>query len=219
MRSTIVRTTLLGAIAVAGAAACPWQAAVAQAPRSAGNANAQMAQQLQQLASERTALQAENGRLKAELDALRKEGDAAKSKQVAGASRRVGELEAAVSRAAAVRESVDKENQQLKAQMQELVGKFRETAQSLAAMETAAATSKDQLATRDQQLRSCRDRNAALFQLNDDVLKRLEGRSVSSSLARIEPFTRLKRIELENMVDEQRSKAEDQQEPPAPAPR
>jgi chromosome segregation ATPase len=212
MGKSNIGSALIGAAIVAGGVATPVQAVFAQAARSGGNVSAQMAQQMQQLAAERTALQTENARLKGELEALRKEGLATKTKQT-GDGRRVGELSAALVRTTAARESADRENQQLKERTQELVEKFRETVQSLRETEAAAADSRNLLASRDQELQSCRSRNTALFQLNDDVLKRLEGRGAFSSLARAEPFTRLKRIELENLVDEQRSKAEDQKDP------
>jgi hypothetical protein len=107
--------------------------------------------------------------------------------------------------------------------MQQLVAKFRETAQSLRDVESDRTTTKQTLATRDQQLKVCVDRNLALFKLNGEVLTRLENQGVWGRMARAEPFTKIKRVEMENLVDEYKSRAEDQRVktdgvPPAPIP-
>lgn len=217
MRNSKLHQTVLGMCAALCLVA-PAQVVLAQAARSGGNANAQVMLQMQQLAAERTALQTENARLKAELESLRKDSDKIKAGQ-AGNSRRVQELTAAAARTAATQETAEKENQQLKERTQELVEKFRETVQTLRDTETSFATARNSLVAREQELQSCRTRNTALYKLNDEVLQRLEGRSALASLARAEPFTRLKRIELENLVDDLRSKAEDQKDPGTLLPR
>lgn len=214
MRNIKLNSKVLGMCAALCLIA-PAPVVFAQAARSGGNANAQVMLQMQQLAAERTALQTENARLKAELETLRKEGDKVKAGQT-GASRRVQELTAAAERTAAARDASEKEAQQLKERTQELVDKFRETVQVLRETETSFAAARNSLATRDQELQSCRSRNAALYKLNGEVLQRLEGRGAFSSLARAEPFTRLKRIELENLVDDMQSQADDQKDPGAP---
>jgi len=195
-------------------ALCISGTAVAQTARSGGGGgNAQLIQQLQQLGTERTQLQAENERMKKELDELRKERDGLKAGQKALTSREQAAT-AAVARGAQERESTANELTQQKSRMQELIGKFRETAQTLKEVETDRAAKTQQLATRDTELKTCVDRNLALYQLNGEVLNRLEHQGLWSHLARSEPFTQIKRTQLENLVDGYRQKAEDQRVAP-----
>ena len=181
----------------------------AQSARTGGSANAQLVEQMQQLASERTALQAENARMKKELDDLRKDRDALKKAQQVGDAR-AKESSAALARSAAQRSSEQQEVQQLKDKMQELIAKFRETVQTLRQVETENATTKQTLAMRDQSLKVCLDHNAALYKLNGEVLDHFEHQSVWSHVAAAEPFTRIKRVQLENLVDDYHAKADDQ---------
>lgn len=193
--------------------------AQAQTARSGGNASAQLVQQMQQLASERTALQAENEKLKSELAEVKKDRDALKAGQQAVATR-ARDVAAALAHSNTQRETTDQELTQTKAKMQELIGKFRETIQKLRETETESVTAKQSLATRDHELSVCVDRNVALYHLNDEVLTRLEkGQGVFTRVAQVEPFTKIKRVQLENLVDDYRARAKDQKvAPPPPGP-
>ncbi len=186
----------------------------AQTARSGGAPNAQLLQQLQQLASERTSMQAENTRMKKELEDLRKERDQLKKGQEAVGAR-VKSSEVALARSNAQRETTEQELAQTKAKTQELIAKFRETIQTLRDVEAEHTTTKQTLATRDQELKTCVDRNLALYQLNGEVLTRLERQGVWSRVAQVEPFTRIKRTQLENLIDEYKSRADDQRTAPA----
>ena len=191
--------------------------ALAQTARSGGNANAQLLQQMQQLASERTAMQAENAHLKKDLDDVRKERDQLKKAQLA-VDQRAKSSEAALARTTAQRESTEQELTQLKAKMQELIGKFRETLQTLRDAETQQAATKTVLAAHDRDLKTCIDRNLALYKLNGEVLTRMEKRGVWARVAEAEPFTKIKRVELENLVDDYKARALDQRVAPSSAP-
>jgi chromosome segregation ATPase len=192
--------------------------AIAQTARSGGGgtANAQAMQQLQQLASERTALQADNAKLKQQLADMQKERDALKAREQA-LGQRLRSTEAVTARAASTRESSEKELNDLKGRSQELIAKFRETAQALRDVEVDRAAARQSLTAREGELKACVDRNAALYTLNTELVTRLESEGGWSRIARAEPFTRLKRIELENLADDYRTRAEDQRLAPAPA--
>jgi chromosome segregation ATPase len=210
------------AIAVAAAVVgLPIASIQAQVARSGGAASAQLTQQMQQLASERTALQAENAKLKQDLESLRQERDALKKGQQA-LEQRARAAEGSGKAGAAKREATEQELAQTQEKMQQLIAKFRETAQTMREIETDRAAAKQSLATREQDLKVCIDRNLALYKLNQEVLARLEHQSVWGSLARAEPFTRIKRVELENLVDDYKGRADDQrvktQTPPPTTP-
>jgi chromosome segregation ATPase len=196
----------------------------AQTARSGGTANAQLLQQLQQLASDRTSLQAENAQLKKDLEALRKERDALKKGQQ-GIDQRVRASEAALAQSASQRQTTEQELKQSKDRMQQLVDKFKETIKTMQQVETEGTTAKQTLATRERELKVCVDHNKALYQLNDEILTRLEHPpSAFSRMASAEPFTKIKRVQLENLVDDYRGKADDERldqtgsQPPASVP-
>jgi len=206
--ATLVSVMLLSA------AFCP--PALAQTARSGGGQNTQLVQQLQQLASERTSLQAENAKMKKELDDLRKERDALKKAQQGAEQRRAQSSAAVLAQSASQRAASEQELKKTQEKMQELIAKFRETAQTLHDVETERSTAKQTLATRDQELKTCVDRNLALYQLNGEVLTHLERQSIWSRAAAAEPFTQLKRVQLENLVDGYQSRAQDQRVESAP---
>jgi len=185
----------------------------AQTARSGGGASAQLMQQMQQLASERTGLQAENAKLKKDLESTRKERDALKNAQQA-LDRRAKFSEVSLRQTLIQREASDKELAQTKEKLQQLVSKFRETLQTLRDVETAEMSTKQTLSARDQALKVCTDRNLALYNLNREVLARLEGQSVWTRAAQAEPFTRIKRVQLENIVDEYKDRADEQRVAP-----
>lgn len=192
--------------------------ALAQVARSGGAASAELLQQLQQLASERTSLQDENERLKNQLTAVTKERDALKTGQQV-LDRRAKDAAVALSQSNTEREAGDKELTEYKARMQELVAKFRETIQQLRQVETESTNARQTIATRDRELSVCMDHNAALYHLDEEVLTRLEREGFWSRFAEAEPFTRIKRTELENFVEEHRASArQDRLSPPGAAP-
>jgi chromosome segregation ATPase len=189
----------------------------AQTARPGAGANAQLLQQLQQLASERTSLQTEAARTKKELEGVRKERDDLKKAQQALVQRSQAAA-AALAQSASQRAASEQELTQTKARMEELIAKFREALQTLRQIESESAGAKQTLATREQQLKACVDRNASLYRLNDEILTHLQHESGWSRLARAEPFTKIKRVQLENLADDYKARADDQRlAPTAPA--
>jgi chromosome segregation ATPase len=184
----------------------------AQTARSGGasGGNAQLTQQLQQLASERTAMQAEHARMKKEIEELRQERDALKAAQKASGQRARVESEAAFARSARERDAAEAELARVEERTQELIEKFRETAQTLREVETDRATVKQAIAQQSRELEACVSTNMQLYTLNDEVLTRLGQQGFWSRAAQAEPFTKLKRVELENLIDEYRARADDQ---------
>jgi len=190
--------------AVLIAAALP---AAAQVERG-GNADARVMQQLQQVTAERANLQKDNAKLKEEIEQLKK--DNAKLAASKGAIEgRAKALEAAATRGDTAGKATQEQLERTRGQMQELVAKFRETAQTLREVETDRNTAKNQLGDRDRELKVCVDRNAGLYNLNAEVLDRFENGGMWSSLTQREPFTKLKRIELENLIDGYKYRADE----------
>jgi chromosome segregation ATPase len=193
-------------------AALTHQPVMAQAARSSSG-NTQAMQQLQQLAAERTKLLADNARLQSELDAARKERDALRKQQESSARRLQG-TDVAVARASAKSDSLAQDLEREKSRMAELVAKFRETVGQFREVESDRNIVKAALGQRDAELKQCVDRNLSLYALNGEILTKLEHRGGFTPASALEPFTKLKRVELENLIDGYQTRA-DEQRPPA----
>jgi chromosome segregation ATPase len=195
------------------------QGALAQVQRSGGGANAQLAQQYQQVVAERAQLQADNDKLKKQLDDAKKQLQAAQQQLGAtkkGATASAAQIAAAQAAAQASAQSLE----QSKSRMQELVGRFRDTAVTLRGVESERSQLQQQLAQSKSDFDRCAERNYQLYQLDAEVLDRYEHEGTLSHVARAEPFTRIKRVQVENLVDEYKVRAEElrvQRATPAPA--
>jgi chromosome segregation ATPase len=189
----------------------------AQTARTGGGAGSQLQMQVQQLAAEKTRLDADNAKLKKELEDAHKELDALKNAQKT-VDQRAKESAAALAQNKAQSDSTEAQLKQTKDKMEQLIAKFREVAQSLRDTEADRTAVKQSLSARDQQLHVCVDHNAALYQLNDEVLTYLDKQGFWSHVAASEPFTKIKRIRNENLADDYKARAEDQRVAPPQAP-
>jgi len=177
--------------------------ASAQTQRS-GNDTTRVMQQLQQVSAEKTRLQTENEAMKKQLEELKSKASKTGADQ-AVVQQQKRELEASNARQ---KQSAD-ELENVKGKMQELIGKFRETATLLQTVEADREQLKTSLSARERDYKTCVDRNVGLYFLNDDILQHLEGRSTWDKVAEKEPFTRIRRTRLENLIDEYRDRAEE----------
>lgn len=179
----------------------------AQVERS-GNADARVMQQVQQLTGERASLQAENAKLKQELEQLKKELHRSGTEKAA-AENRAKALAANAARGESSSKQAEEQLERNRAQLQELVTKFREMAGTLRDVETDRDSTKSQLAAKEREFKTCVDRNAGLYNLNAEVLDRMANRGFWSSVSEREPFTKLKRVELENLIDDYKYRADE----------
>jgi len=196
---------------IAACGACVLAFAVqAQTARSGGGGadNAKALQQMQQLASERTALQADNTKLKDQVDELKKKLDKATAEN-AGLVARQKALAAGGGSAVADNKKLTEQLENSRAQMQDLITHFRETAQNLKIVETDRNELKTRLESKDGDYKTCVDRNAGLYEINVETLNRLERRGFWSHAADNEPFTQISRAKLENLIDGYRIRVEE----------
>jgi uncharacterized phage infection (PIP) family protein YhgE len=210
LANAVVVAAVLTALGVLGI-----HAAHAQEARSGGGAvSAQLAAQLQQLSAESTALKAENAQLKQQLAAAQKERDSLK-KGAQATDLRVKSGQAALARSNAQEAASQQKIAQLQAGMQQLIAKFRDLANTLRKSELDGATTKQTLAVRQHDLDTCSQHNQALYKLDDEVLTHFERQGFLARLAQDEPFTRIKRTQLENFATESRGSAAEQKYVPA----
>jgi regulator of replication initiation timing len=194
---------------VGGIAVCV--SASAQVQRSGGGggaANAQLMMQYQQADAERTQLKLENTKLKKDLDDLKKQLDAA-SKQAAASKAGVSRDAAQLAAAQAANDRSAKDLADSKGKMQELVGKFRETITQMRGIEAERSQLQQQLAQSKTAFDQCAERNYSLYQVDNEVLDRYAHEGAFSHMASAEPFTRIKRTQIDNLVLEYKERAEE----------
>jgi len=183
----------------------------AQQARDDGGA-ARLQAMVSQLTNEKTQLQAENKDAKAKLDAanadLKKVRD-----QNADLQKRLSQNEAALTQSTAANTRSADQAAQQRARMDELVKQFRETIENLRQTELERNQLKTTLAARESVLNQCVANNDKLFATGNEILDRYENKGCFSSVREKEPFTQVKRVQLQNLVDEYRWKLEDQKLP------
>jgi chromosome segregation ATPase len=179
----------------------------AQAPRSGGGGEAQkFMQQYQQISDEKAALQAQLEQSKkdlqsaqTELATVKKERDALKS--------RAGGSQAELAQLTAGKESAEKSLEQYKQKMTELVGRFREAAVNLRDVEADRTRLQNDLKDRTTALDKCSVDNLSLFEINKEILDRYEHVGLFTRVSSNEPFTRITRTRIDNLVEEYRERA------------
>jgi ABC-type transporter Mla subunit MlaD len=183
-----------------------------QVQRSGGGGEAQkFMQQYQQLAAEKTALQGQVTQLKKDLDTANAELAAAK-KERDGLKARSGASAAAAAQLAganAARQNAEKSLEQNKQRTTELVDRFKETVGTLKGVESdRAELKKDNLAL-NAAYDKCALDNLSLYDISKTVLDRYEHVGLFTKVSSAEPFTRITRTRIDNLVDEYRARAED----------
>lgn len=177
----------------------------AQVPRSGGTENTQLAQQYQQVLAERTKLQADNEQLKKQLDAAQQALDSSKHK-LASSGVDAAKLQAQLNAAETSDETSKKTLEQMRARMQELVARFRDTIEKTRAVEIERNKLQEQLTGSTTSLNTCSDRNVQMFRINAELLDRLQHQGFFSRVSRAEPFTQIERTRLDNLVLEDRQR-------------
>jgi chromosome segregation ATPase len=200
------RITSVGLVLALSVAAVPLHA---QVQRSGGGESQKIMQQYQQLAAEKTALQAQATQMKTELDAakaelatVKKERDALKS--------HVGDTATAAATAARLsseKEAAEKSAEQSKQRLTELVARFRETANNLKEVESDRTKLRGELQESSSAYDKCAEANLGLYEINSDLLNRYEHIGPFTKVSAAEPFTKITRARIENLVDEYRTRA------------
>lgn len=193
----------------------------AQVERTGGGEMQRIMQQYQQVAAEKSALQAQVEQEKKDLDAAqaelaatKKERDALKARAGAAAAEA-----GAVAQLTAARDAAEKNVGAYKARMEELIGKYRELATSLRQVESDRAALKQKIEQRDLAYDKCAEDNLQLYQIAGDVLDRYDHVGLFTRASASEPFTRITRTRIENLVDEYRQRAlENRAKAPPPSP-
>ena len=155
-------------------------------------------------------MQAENAKLKQELE-QREEG----AEESDGRQDRAGESCASAGGERQPRRGFGKQSEEqlerTRAQMQELVDEVpRNRADAARRRKRPRRGQERSLRRRSASSRACVDRNAALYNLNAEVLDRMDNRGFWSSVcASASRSRKLKRVELENLIDDYKYRADE----------
>jgi chromosome segregation ATPase len=182
--------------------------ATAQVQRSGGGEAQKFMQQYQQVAAEKTALQAQVAQMKKDLDAANAELAAVKKDRDA-LKAHTGGSAAAVAQATSAREAAERNLEQSKQRMGELVSRFRETATNLKDVEADRANLRKDLTERNNAFDKCVENNMQLYQINGEILDRYEHVGLFTKASAAEPFTKITRTRIDNLVVEYREKAQE----------
>jgi chromosome segregation ATPase len=194
---------------------------MAQTQRSGGGEAQRFMQQYQQLAAEKTALQAQLAQMRKDLDsskadlaAMTKERDTLKAHAHPGVS------PAVLAQLTASKQAADRSLEQYKQRTTELVNRFRDMAGTLKDVEADRTALHTELSQRNALLDKCASDNLQLFEITNSVLDRYEHVGMFTRVSATEPFTKITRTRIENLVEEYRERAlqlRDKKANPTPA--
>ncbi len=172
--------------------------------------------ELQQARGQLSGLEQEKAQLAKDLEAA---GKAAKS-----AEGRAGRLRRDLKAEQQRREALEKELEQTKqdlagsgqrlAETRKTLGetgaKLAETADLLRRTQAEKSNLESIKARNEREIASCEDKNLKLYQTGRELMLRFERKTCGEIMAQGEPFTGLKRVEVENLLEEYRDKLDEQ---------
>ncbi|MDP3421147.1 MAG: hypothetical protein Q8S10_09495 [Thiobacillus sp.] len=162
-----------------------------------------MQQQVQQI--EQARVQAEQEKAAALAD---KETAERELEKFGATKRQLAGERAARSRMEAKLEAVQTENDALKTrladtekQLADSMALQQATAQRLAQTESAKKHTESELSGTVRDLQSCQTHNGSLYTLGREMMQKYRDKSCQDALAQAEPFTGLKKVEVENLLE------------------
>ncbi len=173
---------------------------------AADNAALMRAQgQVREMAAQRDALTAEMEKLKEENKKKLDDKDA----KIAALNKRIEAMQTSVDRGEATAEKTREVNQALRDRvvdaqdkMQKLVTKYKELVAALRVIEDERTTLQRTVAQKNVALDTCAGDNVKLYQTSLELVERYENKGVWDAMLQREPITQLKRVEIENTVQD-----------------
>ena len=169
-------------------------------------------QQAQQLRQEKAALEeklAATDKEKADLQA----GNDKTAKQLSSAlgsaktqTERANQLQAALDAMTQGKAAADAQNKSLETQLAALQRKQQDTARQLDETANAKKQLEDRLYATAHQLTDTETKNYTLYQWGRDLIDQCRDKSATDTVLRLEPFTGIKRVEIENQLETYRDR-------------
>jgi chromosome segregation ATPase len=172
-------------------------------------------QQLSQAQGDLASAEQEKARLAADLEKAQaaskaEEGKVARLQQGLGANKQ--QLTAASSELAQVKETLATTAQEL-AETRKTLAETTQTLQQTEAEKRRLETVK---ASNERDIAACEHKNLALYEVGRSLMDRFEHKSCGEILAEKEPFTGIRKVETENLLEEYRDKLDEQKLVKAP---
>ena len=98
----------------------------------------------------------------------------------------------------------------MKSRMDELIQKFRETVNNLRTVELKNSTRAQEISLLEREVKTCATNNIALSKIGYEVLAKYEDKGFFDRAGQVEPFTQIRKVQIENIVDEYTYLIEDQ---------
>jgi chromosome segregation ATPase len=172
------------------------------------------AQAAQKQAEEaKAAVEAEKSKLEAEAKSARAQA-AKTSGAVTKERKRADELQASLDAAGKERSGLLKDKESLGAKLAETEIRLKEALTALASTRESLAVREKELqgvrqiaSQQSTSLRVCADKNLKLYGVASEVMARYRDQGVWDAVKRKEPFTGLRQVEVENLLEEYRDRA------------
>ena len=169
-------------------------------------------QQLQQVRQEKSAAEEKLASVEKEKTALKEDRDKLAA-QVGSAQARAKAETAKVQKSQASLDSMSLDKQTLQTakvdlekQLADLTVKLATSQKELSQVQAKQKQSLSTLVVRDQQIAACEQKNVALYRHGRDLIDQCRDRSATDAVLRMERFTGIKRVEIENMLEEYRDR-------------
>lgn len=166
-----------------------------------------MQQQVQQIDQARAQSEQEKAAALADKETAERELEKVRSGE-ASSKRQLASERTARSRAESDLKTLQVENDALKArlaatekQLADSVSLQEATAQTLAQVESAKKQTEGSLAGKSQDLQVCQTHNGRLYAIGREMMVKYQDKSCQDALAQAEPFTGLKKVEVENLLE------------------
>ena len=164
-------------------------------------------QQVQQIDQARTLAEEEKAAALADKDTAERELEKIRS-GVATSKHQLATERAARTRIETEQKAVQSENDVLKKRLADTEIQLaasaalqRVTAQMLAQVESAKKRTEGELSGKANKLQVCQAHNGQLYGLGREMMQKYRDKSCQDALAQAEPFTGLKKVEVENMLE------------------
>lgn len=202
----LMRNLMIGCLALL--IASPLHAANKKDP--AKEAQRRMQMQVKQAQDEKAAIEQEKAALGKELETLKK-----KTGEIESAAVRANRSKAAAEKEAEALKQVKTEQSEkiatLEKQFNESQQSLRDTRQSLQQETSQKQRLEQTLGARDKELSVCEIKNKKLYQYQVELINRAQNRGSLDVLLEVEPLTQMKRVEIENLMEEYRDKIDNEQ--------
>lgn len=167
-------------------------------------------QQMQQVEQARALAEQEKATALADKERVERELDQAQatgrklSGERAARSRAERELKAAQGEVATLKTKLA----ETEAKLAETQTKLQATSQTLAQTESAKKQTESQLTNVKQTQQECRKQNHQLYELTRETMNKYRDKTCQDALAQAEPFTGIKKVEVENLLEIWRDRAD-----------